>query len=130
MSKAKCGHCGTVRVFPGDLPEKFCCSKCGCLNTPQDANAGTGDQACGCIIPTDPSFLLPAGEFERADGEWEYATADDGTRLSRRKWIEIFGTDPKILWAKQHKLGVEGKEGYFNTSTLADLKKKMQRRKP
>jgi hypothetical protein len=132
-NKAKCANCGTIREFseeqyPGGLPEKFCCSKCGVLNTPQDENTGTGEQACGCLMPTDPSFLLPAGEFRRADGELEYATADDGTRLSRRKWIEIFGTDPTVLWRSQKKLGEEGVEGYYNTSTLADIKKKMQKR--
>ena len=116
MAKAKCAKCGTQTEFP-KLPKKFVCPECGVLNTPQPATAGTADQACGCILPTSFEWRLPAGEFETPEGPL-FSTADDGTKLTLQEWIETFGSNPRIARAWMKKMGIEGKPGFVNVSTL------------
>jgi len=118
---AKCAKCGAIAKFD-KLPKKFCCSECGILNTPQPATAGTGDQACGCILPEKFEWKLPVGGITSPTGEELFTTADDGTALSRKEWIETFGYDPVVVLAAMRKLGEDGKEGYTNLSTLGRKK--------
>ena len=117
MIAAKCAKCGTIREFER-LPKKFCCSECGILNTPQPETDGSGEQACGCLLPERPEWRLPSGEIDSPDGIHLYTTADDATGLTREEWIQIFGYDPEIVLKTMRQLGKEGKEGYVNTSTL------------
>ncbi len=118
MVKLKCANsrCGHITELPA-MPKKFVCSECGVLNTPQPATSGSGDEACGCLLPEGFEWLLPAGEFEGPKGP-EFATADDGTRLTLDQWIEDFGSDPRKLRAWMTKMGIEGRPGYANLSTL------------
>lgn len=112
----KCANCGTI-VTVENVPKKYICMVCGVLNTPQPENVGTGDTACGCLLPEGLEWKLPAGEKQTPLGPM-YATADDGTWLTRIEWIETFGFDPKIALEAMRKMGKEGVEGFFNTSTL------------
>lgn len=119
--KAKCANCGTVS---DELPEEtkgFICKNCGAMNIPQSEDAGSGDEACGCIIPTGAEWRLPSGEFkvfptsENPEG-LEYTTAE-GKRFTLREWIRDFKTDPRIAreWMKNNGKGVDG---FVNVSTL------------
>jgi hypothetical protein len=123
MEKAKCAKCGALREFE-KLPKKFCCSECGILNTPRPETAGTGAQACGCLLPEKFEWKMPSGVLEPVGSEPLYTTADDATGLTRKEWTETFGYDPVIVIASMRKLGKEGKEGYYNTSTLGKEKPK------
>lgn len=116
MVKLKCANCGEVTELP-KMPKKFVCKECGVVNTPQPETAGTGDQACGCLLPTGFEWRLPVGVFETPEGEL-FATADDGEKLTRQEWIETFGADPVKLKEWMKKMGVEGKPGFTNLSTL------------
>lgn len=124
IPQAKCANCGVIRTFEKDLPKKFCCSGCGVLNTPQPETAGTGDQACGCLLPTSFEWIEPSGKLEPAGGEPLFTTADDATPLTRIEWIETFGRDPVVVLEIMRNLGRKGKEGYFNTSTLGKKRPK------
>ncbi len=119
--KAKCANpdCGKITEIP-DNAKKFLCS-CGVVNTPQPETAGTGEEACGCLLPTGFEWTLPAGRFETPKGTL-YATADDGTKLTRQEWIDQMGSDPEILKAWMEKMGREGKPGFENVSTLGAKK--------
>jgi hypothetical protein len=121
--KAKCANsrCGTITEIP-DNAKKFLCSNCGCVNTPQSENSESGEEACGCILPTGFEWQLPVGRFNTPNGTL-YATADDGTLLTRTEWIEAFGSDPEILKAWMETMGRDGKEGFINVSTLGRRKK-------
>lgn len=120
--KAKCANpdCGKITEIP-DNAKKFLCNDCGCVNTPQKENAGSGEEACGCLLPTGFAWRLPSGEFETPEGTM-YSTADDGTMLTRDEWIAAFGSDPAILKAWMRKMGREGKSGFKNVSTLGAKK--------
>jgi hypothetical protein len=122
MVDAKCAKCGQIRTFE-KLPKKFCCSGCGILNTPQPETAGTADQACGCILPESFEWIMPSGKVTPAGGEALYTTADDGTQLTRKEWIETFGYDPEIVLKSMRTLGENGAEGYTNLSTLGKKKR-------
>ncbi|GEM_PF-1699185 len=115
--KAKCAGCCLVQSVD-DRAKKFCCSDCGILNTPQRDTAGTGDQACGCLLPKCFEWRLPVGGISPVNGDRIYTTADDATPLTRIEWVACFGYDPEIVLAKMRKLGKEGVEGFYNTSTL------------
>lgn len=121
---AKCAKCGYINNVPDDA-KKFCCSSCGVLNTPQPDTAGTGDQACGCLLPERHEFFLPSGKITDPRGALydQFLTADDGTSISREKWIRDFGYDPEIIWQNMRKQGKEGVEGYVNLSTLGKRRK-------
>lgn len=94
------------------------------LNTPIDEDtAGSGDQACGCLLPITPEWTLPAGVTTSADGTTLYHTADDGTGLTRVEWIEMKGVDPVVTLAKMRDLGENGVPGYVNLSTLGKKRK-------
>lgn len=116
MVTLKCANCGETTEL-SLMPKKFVCPVCGVLNTPQSENAGTGDEACGCILPTGFEWKLPVGVFETPSGKL-YATADDGTKLTKAEWIAAFGSDPDILKEWMTKMGKEGADGFKNLSTL------------
>jgi len=120
---AKCANCGNIEIIADDWP-KFCCSACHILNTPQPSTAGTGDQACGCLLPTDPVWQLPVGVKCSPRGKKFdlYLTADDAAPMSREKWVEIFGYDPMGVLHDMRELGEKGVPGYINLSTLGKRK--------
>ena len=120
--KFECANCEAITDFPV-RPKKFVCSTCGALNTPRSENVGTGSQACGCILPTSFEWRLPAGEFDTPEGLL-FSTADDGEKLTLQEWIEAFGSDPRIARAWMKKMGIEGKPGHVNLSTLGKRKAK------
>ena len=124
MVKAKCANCGTETEFL-KLPKKFICQSCGILNTPVPETYGTASQACGCLLPDKPEWLLPTGCLKSPIDELHdiYTTADDATGISRLDWITIYGYDPKVVLANMRKLGQEGVPGYVNLSTLGEKKK-------
>ena len=97
--KAKCASCGLISELP-DGAKKFVCPGCGVLNTPQPEGTGSGEEACGCLLPNRMEWLLPAGKIEYANGITHYTTADDGTGLTRQEWIETFGVDPEVVLKK------------------------------
>jgi hypothetical protein len=81
------------------------------------ADFGTSDQACGCILPTNFEFRLPAGVI----GEGEnlmYITPDNSETLTRVEWIEVYGYDPKAKLEEMRRRGKEGVPGTVNLSTL------------
>jgi phage FluMu protein Com len=120
MVNLKCAGCG--KEWQQDtVPSKiFICPRCGSVNEVTWKNAGTADQACGCLLPTGFEWKLPAGEFQTPFG-LEYTTAE-GKRMTRIEWIHDFGCDPKILRANMKKFGKEGMPGYANLSTLGRRK--------
>lgn len=120
---AKCAKCGFINEVP-DKAKKFCCSECGILNTPQPETAGTGEEACGCLLPEKFEWKLPSGQINSATGETLYTTADDATPLSRAEWVACFGYDPVIVLENMRKRGKEGVEGCVNTSTLGKRRAK------
>ena len=120
MTPYKCANCETITELP-DVIKKFVCPVCGVLNTPRRENAGTGDEACCCLLPDSFEWLLPAGEFETPNGML-YSTADDSTMLTAKEWIATFGADPALLKAWMKKMGREGKPGFKNLSTLGGRK--------
>jgi hypothetical protein len=122
MVKVKCAKCEAIKEVD-KLPKKFICLECGALNTPVPEITTSSDQACGCLLPTGFEWKLPTGEFGTPLGMM-YSTADDGTWLTRLEWIEIFGFDPKIAKEYMQKLGIEGKPGYTNLSTLGKKRAK------
>ena len=67
MTPYKCANCEKITELP-DVIKKFVCPVCGVLNTPRRENAGTGDEACCCLLPTGFEWRLPAGEFETPNG--------------------------------------------------------------
>ena len=122
--KLKCANCGSITELGIDkLPKKFLCKDCGCVNNPQPDTAGSGEEACGCILPTGFEWTLPVGEFhvpptkDNPEGLL-FATADDGEKLTLREWLEVFGSDPRILKDWMRRMGKDGESGYFNLSTL------------
>lgn len=96
MVYAKCAKCGVEQPF-AKLPKKFCCPECGILNTPVPDTFGTGDQACGCLLPESFEWKLPSGKISSSAGEVFYTTADDATKLTRVEWIDAFGFDPEVV---------------------------------
>jgi phage FluMu protein Com len=116
MVNLKCAGCG--KEWSQDhVPSKiFICPRCGAVNNVEWETAGTGEQACGCLLPTGFEWKLPAGEFQTPFG-LEYTTAN-GDRMTRLEWIEDFGCDPKVLWENMKKYGKEGIPGFVNLSTL------------
>jgi hypothetical protein len=76
------------------------------------------------LLPEGPEYLLPSGVLKGAGGKILYTTADDGTGLTREDWVETFGYDPVIVLENMRRLGKEGVEGYFNTSSLGKRKAK------
>lgn len=125
MPKAKCAKCGSIRIFD-KLPRKFICSDCGILNTPQPEKAGSGDQACECLLPESFEYLLPAGKIGDIRGSKydKFTTADDATPISRTDWIDIYGYDPEVVWQAMRKQGENGVDGYLNLSTLGKRRPK------
>lgn len=123
--KAKCANCGAITEFADGLPVKYICSGCGTLNTPKPEDYGSGEEACGCILPKRHEWLLPAGKIGDPRGSLydSFLTADDGTPIKRTKWIEIYGYDPEVLWQKLRAQGENGVEGYLNLSTLGKRKR-------
>ena len=121
----KCANCGEITDIPGEV-KGFICGNCGVMNIPQSENAGTGDEACGCLVPEGAEWLLPSGEFhvfpttENPEG-LEYTTAE-GKRFTLREWIRDFKTDPRIAREWMTKMGREGKPGHRNLSTLRQSK--------
>ena len=113
MTPYKCAKCEKITDLPDEI-KKFVCPSCGVLNTPQRENAGTGSEACGCLLPTGFEWRLPVGEFETPNGMM-YSTADDGTMLSREEWITAFGSDPVIQRAFMKRMA-EGRPGFKNLS--------------
>lgn len=118
--KYKCANCEAISELPDKL-KKFLCPDCGVVNTPDRENAGTGENACCCLLPKSFEWRLPVGEFDTPNGKM-YSTADDGTMLTRDEWIAAFGSDPAILKEWMRKMGKEGKEGFKNVSTLGARK--------
>jgi hypothetical protein len=118
--KFKCSNdqCNCVVEFnEDDIPVKFVCPKCGIVNTPDNDLMGSGDSAGGCLQPEGFEWRLPVGVFDTPEGT-KYATADDGTLLTREEWRKIFGSDPVIAKAWMREMGIKGKPGYVNLSTL------------
>ena len=119
--KAKCANCGRISEI-SDGAKGFICGNCGVMNIPQSEDFGTGEEACGCLVPEGAEWLLPSGEFhvfpttENPEG-LEYATAE-GARFTLREWIDYFKTDPRIAREWMKKLGKEGADGFKNLSTL------------
>lgn len=116
MVNLKCAGCGKEWTQDKIPSKKFICPVCGALNTVLSDLSGTGDQACGCLLPTSFEWKLPAGEFQTPFG-LEYTTAD-GDRMTRLEWIDDFGCDPKVLWQNMKTYGKEGIPGFANLSTL------------
>lgn len=121
MKKFRCANCEFLSEFD-KAPKKFICQKCGVLNTPALENAGTGDQAAGCLLPTGFEWKLPVGRIKTPTHEL-YITPDDGTQLTRLEWIEIFGYDPKIVWEKMRESNTGRPEWVKNLSTLGRRRK-------
>ena len=117
MVNLKCAGCGAITVLPA-MPKKFICRSCGAPNTPQPDGAGSGSEACSCILPTSFEWKLPAGIIG-LEPNIMYATPDDpGVYLTRSEWIEVYGADPKAQLEYMRKLGKEGMPGFTNLSTL------------
>ena len=126
MVYAKCAKCGVEQPF-ATLPKKFCCPECGILNTPVPDTYGTGDQACGCLLPESFEWKLPSGKISSSAGEVFYTTADDATKLTRVEWIDTFGYDPEVVLRIMREKGKTGSEGTVNTSSLGKKTKKTRK---
>jgi hypothetical protein len=125
MISFKCANsrCGSITELPA-MPKKFVCSKCGVLNTPLPKTAGSGEEACGCLLPTGFEWKLPLGCIGDEDNPM-YVTPDDATALTRFEWIEIFGYDPKAKLADMRRIGENGVPGFMNLSTLKKIREKI-----
>ena len=109
MINLKCAGCGDITKLPA-MPKKFLCRNCGAPNTPHPEGYGTGEQACGCDLPTGFEWRMPAGVI----GEGEnlmYISPDDAKELTRIEWIEIYGYDPKAKLEEMRRRGIEGVPG-------------------
>ena len=127
MVYAKCAKCGAEQPF-AKLPKKFCCPECGILNTPVPDTYGTGDQACGCLLPESFEWKLPSGKISSSAGEVFYTTADDATKLTRVEWIDTFGYDPEVVLRVMRNTGKTGEHSKFNTSILSKKSSKKTRK--
>jgi phage FluMu protein Com len=120
MVNLKCAGCGKMWSQDKVPSKQFICPQCGAVNNVEWENAGTGDQAAGCLLPTTFEWKMPSGEFQTPFG-LEYTTAD-GKRMTRIEWINDYGCDPKILYDNMRKYGKEGMPGFTNLSTLGRKK--------
>lgn len=114
--KLKCANCGAITELP-EMPKLFICKSCGAPNNPQPETAGSGDQACGCILPTGFEWKEPAGCIGEGDNVM-YIDPAHGIALTRIEWINTYMNDPKPQLEKMRERGKQGVPGYFNTSTL------------
>lgn len=109
-----CHGCGSEKEV-SQPPKEFICGECGAVNVvPRDMS---NPDACGCLSPTGFEWCLPAGVVESVSGQKIYTTAQ-GTKMSREEFVKTFGVDPEIMLARMRKLGIEGKPGFYNTSSL------------
>ena len=115
----KCHKCGEEKETELH-PKEFVCKNCGAVNVVAYDNSS--EDSAGCIPPTSFEWTLPAGVMEGPTGK-TYVTAQ-GSHMTKEEYIDAFGLDPDMAINWMRKMGEEGKEGYFNTSTLGKRKKR------
>jgi len=95
VRKLKCANCSKIVETEKEL-KKYVCPSCGAINTPEDPNAGFGDQACGCLLPDGFEFRLPAGKIGNKFTGYKYISPDNGDELTKTEWMLSFGLDPDL----------------------------------
>lgn len=116
MMLLKCHGCGAEKETD-KRPKEFVCKDCGAKNV-VDYNTGSVDQAASCIPPTGFEWELPAGKLEGPKGQI-YITAQ-GSQMSKEEYIDCFGIDPDLAKAWMKKMGIKGKKGFKNLSTMKE----------
>lgn len=115
MKTLICHGCGSekkVYIFP----REFCCKDCGAVNV-VPLGEGTSNEPIGCIPPKGFEWTLPAGVKADPTDKKIYITAQ-GSEMTKKEFMDVFGCDPDIMRTAMRKLGIEGVEGFKNLSTL------------
>jgi hypothetical protein len=123
MFTLKCPGCGSERDVENP-PPSFCCKVCG-LCVPVKRYEESGAQACECILPDKfNGWDLPVGKHESPTGEKWYKDSD-GNWHTLQQWKDGYGFDPDLAKKRMIELGIKGRPGHFNCSTLSKEKKPM-----
>ncbi|HWQ18557.1 MAG TPA: hypothetical protein VN455_02190 [Methanotrichaceae archaeon] len=108
MVKLTCQNCGFEVDLETPPKRKLVCGQCGAVNNIVWENAGSGDQACGCLLPTGWEWKEPDG-FQDTPAGRMWVCPDDAQLLSRLDWITEYGSDPVKVWDwMQHRPIPEG----------------------
>jgi len=124
MVNLTCANCGSNRDVENP-PSKFRCKICGAPNSVVSELNDSGEQACGCILPTGFEFSLPAGRIGNKITGYKYTSPDDGTPLTKEEYIVAFNIDPEIALEYMRNGGAAAERD--DDVDLSTLKRKNER---